>query len=484
MNNKEISQLYYDIQKSVSTCFDIEPIDKENSKVNNTCKVDYLQLEEQLKRAIFLTKHEMFVDNTFHSIFIWGPTGSGKSEIVKQIAESEGCIYHKLEIQKVPIEELAGFPYLHKNDKDQTVVRLAHPTILPPSDSLDVWILHLDEFNKAETDQMAATMNLVLTGEIGGSADYNEKTGESIKYKLPKKTIIIGSGNPKNQKNVTGFNAVNSFDTATAERWHRNLYLDYNAISWLQHFGFKDYKFINGSIIKRIPEIISYFIFDKYIENGDVASPFLIPKVLSTDEAEGDSTMSPRAWTLAANNMILDMYMEWTKEKTGIDFETYVKNPNSQIKSLINNIYEFGANGDNLVREIIARYVYFYENRILPKDVLENYSSIREKVKSLKDKKGALLYLLLGIAFELKNNINFNNIKIPAINLSTFIIDTDIPVEDLTLFIYEINQNKNEQSKQINDLLYSINERYKNAHQGYYFTSKDFLTENKNKDII
>lgn len=485
------NKIFYDIQKHASKGFDNIKVDKELMKGKRTPVVDYLALREQLNRSIYLTKKGVKFGDTFHSLFVWGPTGTGKTEIIKQIAEEHEAVYHKIEIQKVPIEELQGFPYLHKSSDGKTVVRLAHPTDLPPTDDERLWVFHLDEFNKADTEDMAAVMNLVLNGEIGGSADYNEETGKSEKYKLPRRTVIIGSGNPKEQKNTSSFNSVNNLDIATAERWHRNLYIKYDAPSWLSNYAFKQFDWYAPDapilLSTRIPSIICFYILDKYIEESNPEAPFIIPKSITEGEDEAESTMSPRAWTLASNEIISDMYYEWEgldkkeKVKYNDDFDTFYQNPNIQIKHLANNVYEFGANGSEIVNDIIARYVYFAENRVLPEDVLYNYVDHRDKIRKLAERKGAIMYLLYGVGHAIRDVEKWDDVRMPALNVSTFITDTNIPAEDLTVFIYELDQIKSGASKDLADTLYSINERYKSAYQGYYYTGENELLDDDRK---
>lgn len=487
----EKNKLFYDIQKYVAKGFDSEPVNKEILKHSKTPVVTYSQLEEQLNRSIKLTELGISFGDTFNSLFLWGPTGTGKTEIIKQVAESKNAVYHKLEIQKVPIEELQGFPYLHKSADGKTVVRLAHPTDLPPTDDERLWIFHLDEFNKADTEDMAAVMNLVLNGEIGGSADYNEETGKSEKYRLPKKTFIIGSGNPKEQKNTSSFNSVNNLDIATAERWHRNLYIDYDAPSWLTSYAFKPFVFMGSTIDTRIPSIIIFYILDKYLEDGSEESPFLIPKSVNKteDSDDAESTMSPRAWTLASNEIISDMFIEWDsldkeEKKKYTTFNGYFQNPSAQIKHLINNVYEFGSKGSDIVSDIVGRYTYFAENRVLPEDVIYDYIGCRDKVRKLAERKGAIMYLLYGIGHAIKDVGSWDDVQKPALNISTFITDTDIPAEDLTVFIYELDQVKTESSKELSDMLYSLNERYKNSYQGYYYTGENELFDDDKEEAV
>ena len=85
--------------------------------------VNYSQLKEELKRLINIAKTNLTLDGTRPSVFIFGPTGIGNTEIEKSISEESGAIFHKIEPQKVPIEELQGFPYLHSKDEGSKVVK-------------------------------------------------------------------------------------------------------------------------------------------------------------------------------------------------------------------------------------------------------------------------------------------------------------------------------------------------------------------------
>ena len=480
---KERDLITQKTQERIDASFEHFSIDENVKVVVNSCDVDYIELARELNRLIELTKKGKKFEN-FHSLFIYGPTGVGKSEICKQIAEANGCIYHKLEIQKIPLEEFEGFPYLEDRD-GRKVVRLAQPTVLPPSDDDNVWLLHLDEFNKADSDKMAAVMNLVLTGEIGGTADFNNETGKSEKYKLPKRTVIVGSGNFKMQENTENLNIVNQMDIATSERFHRAVNLDYNARSWLDNYATKHYSFrFNGdsfSTSTRVPSIILNFIMDKMLEEGNKA-PFLIPISFKPDEGGSERTSSPRAWTLVADNIILDAVAEFITlpkgneyEKHGENsFDVFLQNPMNQIRFLSNQAAEFGLGGEGIVNDIIARFIYFAENRLLPQDIVYRYGKepkIREKAKNLKKKVGANLRLLLSVA----DYINDKEVLEPdnvALYISTYIEDVDMPAEDLTAFIYVLKNSKIKTAKSIHERLISISRRYKLSWGDFYYTNE------------
>lgn len=479
------TQLFNEIQSKINSDFEVSSTNASNLNVGSVPSptLTYEEFQNQIRELISFTKNEQFVDENYYSFFVFGDTGVGKTKIISEIAQQEECVYHKLEIQKVPIEILQGFPYLTevKTSKgEMKVAKLAPSTILPPSDDNRTWILHLDEFNKADADKMAAVMNLVLTGEIGGSADYDEEKGKSVKYKLPRKTLIIGSGNTKEQKNVENLNVVSGMDTATSERWHRSGYLPYNAESWLKSFALKEYDFFGHTLDTRVPGIIINFILDKVLENGSQSDPFLIPIISGSEEGmESERTTSPRAWTLIADMMYIQMYNDFMASKKiqkeyDNSFREYAKNPDNQIAYLKKQVFEFGLKGNEIITDIISRYIYFAENRVLPANILYNYKDNREKIKNLAEKKGVVLYLFLGIAYfinETTEAFDDKELRKYCINVSTFMEDCEIPSEDAVAFIQTLKRSSNENSEKFNEFMISISERYKNAYGGYYHTS-------------
>ena len=417
-------------------------------------------------------------------------TVAHNTEITEQLAKQEDCIYHKLEIQKVPVEILQGFPYLENMNGDGKVALLAPSTILPPSNDDRTWVLHFDEFNKADADKMAAVMNLVLTGELGGSASFDKTVGKSVKYRLPRKTVIIGTGNPKIQDNVENMNVVNQMDTATSERWHRTAFLGYNAESWMRVYASKPFVFKGQKLSSRIPGIVLNYILDKTLDEGNNEVAFTIPIISGSEEgAETERTTSPRAWTLVANAMIMDGFEEFCKlniEKTNEleklaneygtnSFDMYMKDPVNQMRLLSKQVYEFGLNGKDIVKEIISRYIYFAENRVLPEDVLFRYEKVRERIKKLSEKRGVILYLLLGVGYYLDTAKEFNDIETSAIFISTYFEDNSISAEDIVAFIQILYLSNNIVCKDMHDKLFDISEKYRASFSGYFYTGEKEL---------
>ena len=397
-------------------------------------------------------------------------------------------------MQKIPLEVFEGFPYLEDRGSKK-IVRLADPTLLPPSNHDGLWILFLDEFNKADSDKMAAVMNLVLTGEIGGAADYNEKTGKSEKYRLPKKTVIIGAGNFREQENNENLNFVNQMDIATSERFHRAVFLDYNASSWIENFALKEYSFKYGNnnytISTRIMPILLFYINQKKIEEGESA-PFTIPIEMKPDEGGSERTTSPRAWTLVSDNMLLDALsiFEKLEDKSELEikagakersFDVFIQQPKLQVELISKQVFEFGLNGERIVNDIISRYVFFSKNQILPDEIIFSYKTVREKIISLKkdNQDILLLYLLIDTANFIAEAEVMKDIKTVSIYISTFLEDTKMPAEDITAFIYILTNSNNTVSEKVHKMLLSVSERYRNAYGDFYYTARAEIKNGK-----
>ena len=124
-------------------------------------------------------------------IFLWGPPGIGKSEIVGQITNDLGNS-HLIDIRLSLWEptDIKGIPYYAANDN---VMAWAPPQELPTEEfakQFDYIVLFLDEMNSAAPAVQAAAYQLILNRRIG-------------QYKLPDNVLIVAAGNREADKGVT-----------------------------------------------------------------------------------------------------------------------------------------------------------------------------------------------------------------------------------------------------------------------------------------
>jgi hypothetical protein len=124
-------------------------------------------------------------------IFLWGPPGIGKSEIVAQICDSLSNS-HLIDIRLSLWEptDIKGIPYFDSNSG--TMVWGA-PSELPTEEfaaQFDYIVLFLDEMNSAAPSVQAAAYQLILNRRVG-------------QYKLPDNVMIVAAGNRDADKGVT-----------------------------------------------------------------------------------------------------------------------------------------------------------------------------------------------------------------------------------------------------------------------------------------
>ena len=119
-------------------------------------------------------------------VFMWGPPGIGKSDIVKQIGSEQGREVIDVRLSLWEPTDIKGIPYYNS---DQGTMTWAPPSELP-TDPESTAILFLDELNSAAPATQAAAYQLILNRRVGT-------------YVLPKGVSIVAAGNRETDKGVT-----------------------------------------------------------------------------------------------------------------------------------------------------------------------------------------------------------------------------------------------------------------------------------------
>jgi|TARA_A100001388_G_scaffold13897_1_gene9413 hypothetical protein len=124
-------------------------------------------------------------------IFIWGPPGIGKSEIVHQIgSEYKKSLVIDIRLSLWEPTDIKGIPYF---DSNQNTMVWAPPAELPDAATAkkyDTIILFMDEMNSAPPAVQAAAYQLILNRRVGT-------------YHLPENVVIVAAGNREADKGVT-----------------------------------------------------------------------------------------------------------------------------------------------------------------------------------------------------------------------------------------------------------------------------------------
>lgn len=186
-------------------------------------------------------------------VFLWGPPGVGKSEIVKQTAEKQRL--DLIDIRAILLDpvDLRGLPRISADGLSEWCT----PSFFPQSGK---GILFLDELNAAPPLVQASCYQLVLDRRLG-------------EYSLPDGWSIIAAGNRERDRAVT-----HRMPSALANRFvHINFSVDCD--EWLK-----------WAVKREIsPVIISFLRFR--------------PALLHDFDPEKDSKAfpSPRTWEFASN---------------------------------------------------------------------------------------------------------------------------------------------------------------------------------------
>ena len=123
-------------------------------------------------------------------VFIWGPPGIGKSEVVSEITDELGGLMIDLRMAQMEPTDIRGIPFFNK---DLNKMDWAEPIDLPDQELASQYpliVLFLDEMNSAPPAVQAAGYQLILNRRVG-------------KYRLPDNVVIVAAGNRDSDKGVT-----------------------------------------------------------------------------------------------------------------------------------------------------------------------------------------------------------------------------------------------------------------------------------------
>jgi hypothetical protein len=128
--------------------------------------------------------------NVKRPIFLWGPPGIGKSEVVAEIAREMGALLIDLRLGQMDPTDIRGIPFYNK---DLGKMDWAPPIDLPDEETASQYpyvVLFMDEMNSAPPAVQSAAYQLVLNRRVG-------------KYRLPDNVVMVAAGNRESDKGVT-----------------------------------------------------------------------------------------------------------------------------------------------------------------------------------------------------------------------------------------------------------------------------------------
>ena len=212
-------------------------------------------------------------------LFLWGPPGIGKSELVEGIANELGGLMIDLRLGQMEPTDIRGIPFYNK---DIGKMDWAPPVELPDEETASqfpIVVLFLDELNSAAPSVQSAAYQLILNRRIG-------------KYKLPDNVVMVAAGNRESDKGVTY-----RMPTPLANRFiHQEMKVDF--ASW-QEWA------VNNRIHKDVVGYLSFAKQDLYDFDAKSASrAFATPRSwtfvsqLLDENDDDDTTMNLIAGTV------------------------------------------------------------------------------------------------------------------------------------------------------------------------------------------
>jgi len=123
-------------------------------------------------------------------IFMWGPPGIGKSDIIKQLGVELDAHVIDVRLSLWEPTDIKGIPYFDSNTSKMV---WAPPSELPDAEMASKHkniVLFMDEMNSAAPSVQAAAYQLILNRRVGT-------------YQLPDNVVMVAAGNRETDKGVT-----------------------------------------------------------------------------------------------------------------------------------------------------------------------------------------------------------------------------------------------------------------------------------------
>jgi hypothetical protein len=213
-------------------------------------------------------------------LFLWGPPGIGKSELVADIAQELGGYMIDLRLGQMEPTDIRGIPFYNK---DSGKMDWAEPVDLPTKEfasQYPIVVLFLDEMNSAAPSVQAAAYQLIL----------NRRSG---KYFLPDNVVMVAAGNRESDKGVTY-----RMPTPLANRFiHQEMRVDFASYQeWA----------VNNNIHKDVVGYLSFakqdlYDFDPKSASRAFATPrswTFVSQILEDEDGDDDTIMNLIAGTV------------------------------------------------------------------------------------------------------------------------------------------------------------------------------------------
>lgn len=154
-----------------------------------SAQVSLNDMDVRLVRPSDIRAEINYAMNRKRPVFIWGPPGIGKSEIVDSITQERSGYMIDMRLALMEPTDLRGIPVPNTNTG---LMEWLPPADLPTqelADQFECIVLFLDEMNQAPQSVQAAAYQLILNRRLGN-------------YRLPDNVLIVAAGNRESDRGV------------------------------------------------------------------------------------------------------------------------------------------------------------------------------------------------------------------------------------------------------------------------------------------
>jgi hypothetical protein len=226
------------------------------SQISDTLTITSVQARKAILKAF----------NSKRPIFLWGPPGIGKSDVVSEVTQELGGFMIDLRMAQMEPTDIRGIPFFNR---DLNKMDWAPPIDLPDDElasKYPIIVLFLDELNSAPPAVQAAAYQLILNRRIG-------------KYKLPDNVVLIAAGNRDSDKGVTyrmPMPLANRFlhlemraDFASWQNWAVNKNIHKDVVGYLSFSKQDIYNFDSKSSSRAFPTPRSWCFVSDLLNDDD-----------------------------------------------------------------------------------------------------------------------------------------------------------------------------------------------------------------------
>lgn len=217
------------------------------------------------------------------AVFLWGPPGIGKSQVIQQVAKELGMDFIDIRLSQMDPTDLRGIPYPTEDANGEKGMKWSAPLVLPRDPKARAIIL-LDEFNSAPPSVQAGAYQLVLDRKLG-------------EYEVPEGCMIMAAGNRETDKGITfrmPTPIANRFihlemeaDFDDWQRWALGSNVHKDVVGYLTAFKHDLFQFDASSASRGFPTPRSWNFVSDALEGAEVLPEQVVVGLVSGAVGEG-----------------------------------------------------------------------------------------------------------------------------------------------------------------------------------------------------